>query len=69
MTEDKIEKIIFSWTSVVLHTLLFIIWFIAHLNVSLLTNVVSLEAIYITLLIGLGQRKKHDKVINKLKEK
>ncbi len=61
MSEDKLEDIIFSWTSVFIHTAIFIVWFLSDANVNLLTNIVSLEAIYITLLIGLGQRKKHQK--------
>ena len=39
-----------------LHTIWFIAWFALGLDINLLTLIVSLEAIYITLFIGLGQK-------------
>ena len=52
----RLGNILFTPASALLHTIWFIVWFAAGLNVNLLTLVVSLEAIYITLFIGLGQK-------------
>ena len=38
------------------HTVWFVVWFVLGLDINTLTLVVSLEAIYITLFIGLGQQ-------------
>src|SRR6478736_3844381 len=50
--------------SALAHTVWFIVSFAVGLSINLLTLVVSLEAIYITLFIGLGQnlQAKRDKV-------
>ncbi len=52
----KLGNILFTPVSALLHTIWFIVWFAAGLSINLLTLVVSLEAIYITLFIGLGQK-------------
>jgi ABC-type proline/glycine betaine transport system permease subunit len=52
-------RFIFSKTSVLTHTIWFGYWFTAHLDVALLTNIVSLEAIYIGVFIGIQQLKHH----------
>jgi len=52
----KLGNILFTPISALLHTIWFVVWFAAGLSVNLLTLVVSLEAIYITLFIGLGQK-------------
>ena len=60
----KLGDLLFTPLSALLHTIWFIVWFAAGLSINLLTLVVSLEAIYITLFIGLGQnlQAKRDKV-------
>ena len=60
----KLGDLLFTPLSALLHTIWFIVWFSAGLSINLLTLVVSLEAIYITLFIGLGQnlQTKRDKV-------
>jgi hypothetical protein len=60
----KIGDLLFTPLSALLHSIWFIAWFAAGLSISLLTLIVSLEAIYITLFIGLGQslQAKRDKV-------
>jgi hypothetical protein len=59
-----IGDIIFAPLSALLHTAWFTVWILAGLSINLLTMIVSLEAIYITLFIGLGQalQAKRDKV-------
>jgi uncharacterized membrane protein len=52
----KLGNILFTPLSALLHTIWFVVWFAAGLSINLLTLVVSLEAIYITLFIGLGQK-------------
>jgi uncharacterized membrane protein len=52
----KLGNILFTPISALLHTIWFVVWFAAGLSINLLTLVVSLEAIYITLFIGLGQK-------------
>jgi len=54
---DKVLELVFSKPSLLLHTVWFVYWFGAHLDVSLLTNIVSLEAIYLGALIGIQQIK------------
>jgi hypothetical protein len=60
----KAADVLFTPLSALLHTAWFAAWFALHLDISLLTLIVSLEAIYITLFIGLGQnlQTKRDKV-------
>jgi hypothetical protein len=48
----KIGNLLFTPLSALLHTIWFIVWFVAGLSINLLTLVVSLEAIYITLFIS-----------------
>ena len=52
----KLGDLLFTPVSALLHTIWFVAWFALGLDINLLTLVVSLEAIYITLFIGLGQR-------------
>ena len=51
----KAGDLLFTPVSALIHTLWFATWFAAGLSINLLTLIVSLEAIYITLFIGLGQ--------------
>lgn len=67
MTDKVIEWVlerIFSVPSLYIHTVWFIVWFAVKLDISLLTNIVSLEAIYIGLLVGI-QQLGHHKAIKK----
>src|SRR3954453_8547543 len=52
----KLGDLLFTPLSALLHTVWFVAWFSLGLSINLLTLVVSLEAIYITLFIGLGQK-------------
>jgi hypothetical protein len=52
----QLGNILFTPVSALLHTIWFVVWFVAGLSINLLTLIVSLEAIYITLFIGLGQK-------------
>lgn len=52
----KLGDMLFTPVSALLHTVWFITWFVLGLDINLLTLIVSLEAIYITLFIGLGQK-------------
>jgi uncharacterized membrane protein len=52
----KLGDLLFTPLSALLHTIWFAAWFSLGLSINLLTLVVSLEAIYITLFIGLGQK-------------
>ena len=52
----QLGNLLFTPISALLHTIWFATWFIAGLDINLLTLIVSLEAIYITLFIGLGQK-------------
>src|SRR3954463_15011623 len=52
----KLGNVLFTPLSALLHTVWFIAWFALGLDINLLTLIVSLEAIYITLFIGLGQK-------------
>jgi uncharacterized membrane protein len=55
-TSITLGNILFTPASALLHTIWFILWFALGLDINLLTLIVSLEAIYITLFIGLGQK-------------
>lgn len=46
------RDIVFSRTSKVFHTVWFGLWFWLHLDINLLTLIVSLEAIYLELFLG-----------------
>ncbi len=52
----KLGDLLFTAASALLHTIWFVAWFVLGLDINLLTLIVSLEAIYITLFIGLGQK-------------
>jgi len=52
----RLGNILFTPISALLHTIWFVTWFALGLDINLLTLIVSLEAIYITLFIGLGQK-------------
>jgi uncharacterized membrane protein len=52
----KLGDWLFTPVSALLHTIWFVTWFALGLDINLLTLIVSLEAIYITLFIGLGQK-------------
>jgi uncharacterized membrane protein len=52
----KLGNLLFTPASALLHTIWFVSWFALGLDINLLTLIVSLEAIYITLFIGLGQK-------------
>ena len=52
----KLGDLLFTPASALVHTIWFITWFALGLDINLLTLIVSLEAIYITLFIGLGQK-------------
>jgi uncharacterized membrane protein len=52
----KLGDLLFTPLSALLHTIWFVAWFSLGLSINLLTLIVSLEAIYITLFIGLGQK-------------
>ena len=52
----KLGDLLFTPISALLHTVWFAAWFALGLDINLLTLIVSLEAIYITLFIGLGQK-------------
>jgi len=52
----KLGNVLFTPVSALFHTIWFVLWFALGLSINLLTLIVSLEAIYITLFIGLGQK-------------
>lgn len=52
----KLGDWLFTPISALLHTVWFAAWFALGLDINVLTLIVSLEAIYITLFIGLGQK-------------
>jgi len=52
----KLGDLLFTPLSALLHTIWFVAWFSLGLDINVLTLIVSLEAIYITLFIGLGQK-------------
>lgn len=47
-----LRKLVFSTPSKLFHTVWFGLWFALHLNINLLTLIVSLEAIYLELFLG-----------------
>lgn len=64
---DSSLAAVFSKPSLTVHTIWFVYWFAAKLDVGLLTNIVSLEAIYIGILIGIQQMKHHKKTLKAIK--
>jgi len=66
-----VEKIVFNKPSAIVHTVIFGAWFVFHWGINLLTNVVSLEAIYLSIFIGIGTANIHHHVdkLNKRSKK
>lgn len=58
---DWIAGFIGSWQAVWLHALWFGFWFLFHCDVSLLTNIVSLEAIYLCIFLLMSQNRQSTK--------
>lgn len=58
-TITVILDVVFSKPSLLVHTVWFVWWFVFGKDVNLLTNIVSLEAIYIGVLIGVQQLHHH----------
>lgn len=54
-SRQVVDKV-FSVPSLIAHSSWFIIWFVFDLNISLLTNIVSLEAIYLSIFIGISEK-------------
>src|SRR5258708_25260108 len=54
---DHITGFSGSWAFIGLHTAWFVLWFVLHLDVALLTNIVSLEAIYLASLVLMSQNR------------
>jgi uncharacterized membrane protein len=54
---DTVTEFFGTWLCLGLHTLWFVLWFVLGLDVALLTNVVSLEAIGLAILIMMSQRR------------
>ncbi len=52
---DGVTNFFGTWLCLGLHTLWFMLWFVLRLDVSLLTNIVSLEAIGLAILIMMSQ--------------
>jgi hypothetical protein len=50
---------VLSIPSAVIHTVIFAAWFVFGWNVGLLTNLVSLESIYLVIFIGIKQHAHH----------
>lgn len=57
----KLIDLYFSPVSVIVHSIWFTTWFACGGDVSLLTNIVSLEAIYSCVLIGMAQKAHHER--------
>ncbi|SRR5260221_4007830 len=54
---DHITAFSGSWLFIGLHTAWFVLWFVLKLDVALLTNIVSLEAIYLASLVLMSQNR------------
>ena len=54
---DTIASFVGSGYCVVLHTAWFALWFIFHLDINLLTNIVSLEAIFLCIVLLMSQNR------------
>lgn len=65
---NQILRGVFSIPSIFVHTAWFITWFVLGLDVNLLTNIVSLEAIYIGIFVGIQQITHHKVVKKQIKE-
>ena len=66
---DKTLVGMFSKPSLSVHTIWFVCWFALRLDIGLLTNIVSLEAIYIGILIGIQQLRHHRTVLHLTRHK
>lgn len=60
--ERVVTEWVYTYTSALLHTFLFIAWFALNLDINLLTLVVSLEAIYLAIGVGIVQRHEAQKL-------
>ena len=72
MTDKIITSIleaVFSIPSIFVHTIWFILWFVFKQDVGLLTNIVSLEAIYIGIFVGYQQLGHHEIIKEHIKRK
>ena len=58
---DAIAKAASSWYCVGLHVTWFVAWFAFHLDINLLTLIVSLEAIFLCLIIMMSQDRQSGK--------
>lgn len=58
---ERVVDWFFSVPSFLLHTVWFAGWFLLRGDINLLTNIVSLEAIYLSLAIGLAQKGHHER--------
>jgi uncharacterized membrane protein len=54
---DMVASFVGSWMNFFLHTIWFALWFLFRLDVALLTNIVSLEAIYLCILLLKSQNR------------
>lgn len=55
-----VERLIFNKVSAVLHTVWFGAWFALGLDINTLTLIVSLEAIYLSIFIGISSQHIHE---------
>jgi hypothetical protein len=60
MNSDKIIDSIFSYPSLAIHVVITICWFAFGLDLSLFTNLLSVEAILLAILIGVNQKRHAD---------
>lgn len=65
----QILHLVFSVPSILIHTLWFVLWFCLSMDVNLLTNIVSLEAIYVGILVGIQQVSHHESIKDHISKK
>lgn len=58
---DTITAFAGSWLFLLLHTIWFVAWFVFHLDINLLTNIVSLEAIALAALVLMSQNRTYQR--------
>lgn len=58
---DKVTAFVGSWACIYLHTVWFLLWWLFHLDVNLLTLIVSLEAIYLMSAVMMSQNRAVEK--------
>jgi uncharacterized membrane protein len=58
---DMVAAFVGSWLCVALHTVWFVLWFVFRLDIALLTNIVSLEAIFLCIFLLMSQNRQSDK--------